>query len=45
MLRIYSVALEVVRDVRVLADRISGVDPELRRRLDHIIGTLVRNLY
>jgi four helix bundle protein len=105
MLRIYSVALEMVREVRVLADRIQqsdrdharqlrrscmsvplnlsegsaardgrrrnrytdalgsaretlanlevaeavgyirDIDPELRRRLDHIIGTLVRNLY
>jgi four helix bundle protein len=105
MLRIYTVALEVVREVRVLADRIQQLDrdharqlrrscasvplnisegsaardgrrrvrytdalgsaretlanlevaeaagyigevePELRRRFDHIIGTLVRNLY
>ncbi len=105
MLSIYPVSLEMVREVRVLADRIAQVDrdharqlrrscasvplnvaegsasrdgrrrvrytdalgsaretvanlevaaaagyigeigPELRRRFDHIIGTLVRNLY
>jgi len=43
MLRIYTVSLRVAADAADAADRIGrkDPDPDVRQRLDHVIGTLV----